>query len=94
MLHFDPKTVNAAIVTCGGLCPGLNNVIREITNPLCQIYGIGGKVYGIQGGYRGFYEHDTLPLIVLKLVSEDVLEKNLTSPSHSLYSHLFLFSRT
>ena len=64
-LHFDPKTVNAAIVTCGGLCPGLNNVIREITNTLCQIYGIGGKVYGIQGGYRGFYEHDKLPVIEL-----------------------------
>lgn len=27
-LHFNPKNVNAAIVTCGGLCPGLNNVIR------------------------------------------------------------------
>eukprot|EP00957_Ditylum_brightwellii_P117431 8956731-Ditylum_brightwellii.AAC.1 len=33
-LHFNPRTVNAAIVTCGGLCPGLNNVIREITNTL------------------------------------------------------------
>lgn len=29
-LHFDPTHVSAAIVTCGGLCPGLNNVIREI----------------------------------------------------------------
>jgi 6-phosphofructokinase 1 len=38
------------------LCPGLNNVIREITNTLHQIYGIGGRVYGIQGGYRGFYD--------------------------------------
>jgi 6-phosphofructokinase 1 len=56
LLHFDPKTVNAAIVTCGGLCPGLNNVIREITNTLHQIYGIGGRVYGIQGGFRGFYD--------------------------------------
>ena len=53
LLHFDPKKVNAAIVTCGGLCPGLNNVIREIVNTLCQTYGITGKVYGLQGGYRG-----------------------------------------
>jgi 6-phosphofructokinase 1 len=53
-LHFDPATVSAAIVTCGGLCPGLNNVIREITNTLFQLYGIGGKVYGIQGGFQGF----------------------------------------
>lgn len=48
-LHFDPRTVNAAVVTCGGLCPGLNNVIREITLALHQLYGIGGEVYGIQG---------------------------------------------
>jgi hypothetical protein len=48
-LHFDPATVNAAIVTCGGLCPGLNNVIREITKTLHQLYGIEGKVWGIQG---------------------------------------------
>jgi 6-phosphofructokinase 1 len=55
-LHFDTDQVNAAIVTCGGLCPGLNNVIREITNTLCQAYGIGGKIYGIQGGFRGFWD--------------------------------------
>jgi 6-phosphofructokinase 1 len=57
-LHFDPAKVNAAIVTCGGLCPGLNNVIREITNTLFQVYGINGKVYGIQGGYRGFHDFE------------------------------------
>jgi 6-phosphofructokinase 1 len=55
-LHFNPKTVNAAIVTCGGLCPGLNNVVREITNTLFNLYGVGGKVYGVRGGYKGFYE--------------------------------------
>ena len=53
-LHFDPTEVSAAIVTCGGLCPGLNNVIREITKTLHQLYGISGKVYGIQAGYQGF----------------------------------------
>lgn len=41
-IHFDPDKVNAAIVTCGGLCPGLNNVIREITKTLHQLYGIKG----------------------------------------------------
>src|SRR5688572_23947871 len=30
LLYFDPKKVHAAIVTCGGLCPGLNDVIRSI----------------------------------------------------------------
>lgn len=57
-LHFDPTEVSAAIVTCGGLCPGLNNVIREITKTLHQLYGIGGKVYGIQAGYQGFDPED------------------------------------
>lgn len=64
-LHFDPANVNAAIVTCGGLCPGLNNVIREIVNTLSQSYGIGGKVIGIQGGYRGFWDFDTYTPIEL-----------------------------
>lgn len=64
-LHFDPKHVNAAIVTCGGLCPGLNNVIQGIVNTLCQAYGIGGTVYGVQGGYRGFYDFENYPTIKL-----------------------------
>ena len=73
-LHFDPKKVNAAIVTCGGLCPGLNNVIREITKTLHQIYGIHGKVYGIQGGYRGFYDSDPhlQPIILTPESVEDI----------------------
>jgi len=61
-LHFDPKTVNAAIITCGGLCPGLNNVIREIGCTLCQAYGTNGTVYGLTGGYRGFYDPAYRPI--------------------------------
>ena len=57
-LHFDPKYTNAAIVTCGGLCPGLNNVVRAVVNTLYSAYGIDGKVWGIQGGYRGFWDFD------------------------------------
>lgn len=63
-LHFNPKNVNAAIVTCGGLCPGLNNVIREITRSLYFLYGIEGKVYGIVGGYKGFYDPTTPPIVL------------------------------
>jgi len=61
--HFDPKEVKAAIVTCGGLCPGLNNVIREIVLSLHNLYGC-DEVYGIRGGYNGFYD-STLKLIHL-----------------------------
>ena len=62
-MHFDPADVSAAIVTCGGLCPGLNNVIREIVKTLKQLYGIHGTVYGIQGGYRGFSDFESYPPI-------------------------------
>jgi 6-phosphofructokinase 1 len=64
-MHFNPKNVNAAIVTCGGLCPGLNNVVREITNALVHLYGIGGKIYGIRGGYNGFVDEVQYPPIEL-----------------------------
>jgi len=30
-IYFKPEEVKAAIVTCGGLCPGLNDVIRQVS---------------------------------------------------------------
>lgn len=50
-IFFDPREVGAAIVTCGGLCPGLNNVIRSL---VCQLkrYGV-ERILGIRDGYRG-----------------------------------------
>ena len=53
-LYFDPRRVKAAIVTCGGLCPGLNNIIREVTNTLLNLYGA-ESVLGVRGGYWGFH---------------------------------------
>ena len=50
-LYFDPASVRAAIVTCGGLCPGLNNVIRSAYRQLCN-YGV-PEVWGIRHGYLG-----------------------------------------
>ncbi|MFW6207892.1 MAG: ATP-dependent 6-phosphofructokinase [Spirochaetota bacterium] len=52
-IYFNPKHVHAAIVTCGGLCPGLNNVIRAVVRCLWYRYGI-YRITGIQNGYRGF----------------------------------------
>lgn len=60
-MYFDPKKVVAAVVTCGGLCPGLNVVIREIVHTLYGNYGC-QKVYGIQYGYRGFYTYNWIEL--------------------------------
>lgn len=55
-LHFNPSTVNAAIVTCGGLCPGLNNVIRELVHSLYYLYGA-KNVWGVKGGFNGFNDN-------------------------------------
>lgn len=52
-IYFAPSHVHAAIVTCGGLCPGLNDVIRAITRTLWHFYGI-RRISGIRYGYRGF----------------------------------------
>ncbi|KAK1430868.1 hypothetical protein QVD17_13947 [Tagetes erecta] len=60
-VYFTPDEVHAAIVTCGGLCPGLNTVIREIVCALYHMYGV-TKVLGIDGGYRGFYSKNTITL--------------------------------
>ena len=51
-LYFNPSQVKVAIVTCGGLCPGLNNVIRELVNCLALTYGV-KDIYGIKYGYKG-----------------------------------------
>ena len=51
-IYFDPAKTKAAIVTCGGLCPGLNNVIQNIFNTLHYQYGV-KTVYGVRYGYEG-----------------------------------------
>jgi len=51
-IFFDPKKTTAGIVTCGGLCPGLNNVIRSLVLQLIYQYGI-NKIIGFRYGYRG-----------------------------------------
>jgi 6-phosphofructokinase 1 len=63
-LYFEPAKTRVAIVTCGGLCPGLNNVIRGIVNHIWEQYGV-NKVYGIQYGYSGFIPDYNYPYIEL-----------------------------
>ncbi|XXG57307.1 hypothetical protein AAC387_Pa03g4493 [Persea americana] len=60
-VYFDSDDALACIVTCGGLCPGLNTVIREIVCGLYHMYGV-SRILGIEGGYRGFYSRNTTPL--------------------------------
>lgn len=51
-IFFEPSKTTAAIVTCGGLCPGINNVIRGVVMALHYFYGI-KQTYGVQYGYEG-----------------------------------------
>ena len=51
-LYFDPKSTRVGIVTCGGLCPGLNDVVRSLFLELYYAYGV-EEVYGFRGGYQG-----------------------------------------
>jgi 6-phosphofructokinase 1 len=63
-IFFDPARVKAAIVTCGGLCPGINNVIRTLVFELYYRYSV-RSVLGIRYGYRGFipkYGYEPIPL--------------------------------
>jgi 6-phosphofructokinase 1 len=53
MIYFMPAHVHAGIVTCGGLCPGLNDVIRAIVRCLWLRYGV-QRITGIRYGYKGF----------------------------------------
>lgn len=63
-IFFDPSKTKAAIVTCGGLCPGLNNVIRGLVMELYYRYGV-KKVIGFKYGYEGLipkYGHPYMEL--------------------------------
>ncbi|CAD6271513.1 unnamed protein product [Miscanthus lutarioriparius] len=60
-IYFGTDEVKACIVTCGGLCPGLNTVIRELVCGLSHMYNV-SSIFGIQNGYKGFYSSNYLPL--------------------------------
>src|SRR5512136_3370521 len=63
-IYFDPSKLKCGIVTCGGLCPGLNDVIRAIVLSLHHHYGV-KTVYGFSFGYEGLakkYGHTPLEL--------------------------------
>lgn len=63
-VFFDARNSKAAIVTCGGLCPGLNNVVRNLFYQLHSSYGV-PTVLGIQYGYQGLNPLEGRPPIEL-----------------------------
>ena len=63
-IFFDPAKLRVGIVTCGGLCPGINDVIRGLVMELSFHYGV-QRIHGFRNGYQGFiprYGHDVLDL--------------------------------
>ncbi len=63
-IFFDPARVRACIVTCGGLCPGLNNVIRSLVLELHHNYGV-REIFGARYGYRGLVPNLAEPYLQL-----------------------------
>jgi 6-phosphofructokinase 1 len=63
-LYFDPSKLRCGLVTCGGLCPGLNDIIRAIVLELFYGYGV-QNIYGFKYGLQGFipkFMHDIMDL--------------------------------
>jgi 6-phosphofructokinase 1 len=74
-IFFDPSKTRVGIVTCGGLCPGLNNVIRGLVMELTRHYGV-QRIIGFRNGYQGFissYGHPVMELTpdVVRDINED-----------------------
>lgn len=71
-LYFDSSRTRAGIVTCGGLCPGLNNVIRSLYLELHHGYGV-RQVLGFRGGYQGLDpECGAEPMVLSSDIVDDI----------------------
>ena len=63
-LFFEPAKTKVAVVTCGGLCPGLNNVIRSLVHELYYRYNI-DRIIGIKYGFEGLVSSYNHPVVEL-----------------------------
>lgn len=70
MVYFDPPKTTVGIVTCGGLCPGLNDIIRGIVHRCHHQYGV-ARVYGFRYGYEGLVQRFGHTPLLLKPSSVD-----------------------
>jgi 6-phosphofructokinase 1 len=77
-IFHDPATLGCGIVTCGGLCPGLNNVVRSIVLRLWYAYGV-RRILGFRYGYAGLApRHNHAPLVLTPDVVEPLHEQGGT----------------
>ena len=63
-IYFDPSKARAGVVTCGGLCPGFNDVIRALVMELWFRYGV-KRITGFRNGYQGFIARHGHPIVEL-----------------------------
>jgi 6-phosphofructokinase 1 len=77
-IYFDPSKLKCGIVTCGGLCPGVNDVIRAIVLGLFHHYGV-KTVFGFRYGYEGLtHHHGHTSMELTPEVVEDIHKKGGT----------------
>ena len=77
-IYFDPSKVKCGIVTCGGICPGLNDVIRAIVLSLHYHYGV-ETVFGFRYGFEGLSpRHRHTPMELSPAVVNDIHQKGGT----------------
>lgn len=77
-IYFDPSRLKCGIVTCGGLCPGFNDVIRSIVLGLYHHYGI-RTVFGYRYGFEGLScRHGHAPLELTPDAVQDIHQKGGT----------------
>jgi 6-phosphofructokinase 1 len=71
-IYFDPSKLKVGIVTCGGLCPGLNDVTRAIVLGLFYHYGV-KTIFGFRYGYEGLtYRYGHVPLELTPDMMKDI----------------------
>ncbi len=73
-IYFNPAHVTAGICTCGGLCPGLNDVIRAVVRCLYYRYGV-KKIRGFRFGFKGFFSDSGFDTIDLTPQNVDDIHK-------------------
>src|SRR6056300_1585266 len=77
-IYFDPAKLKCGIVTCGGLCPGLNDVIRAIVLSLFHHYGV-RTVFGFPYGFEGLsYRHGHVPIELNPKVVQNIHQQGGT----------------
>jgi 6-phosphofructokinase 1 len=77
-LFFEPSKTKIGIVTCGGLCPGINTIIRSIVMTAAQFYGI-STIYGFRNGYQGLYPaYKLMPMMLTPDLVDNIHEEGGT----------------